>query len=91
MHCTAVWRGSSVLLAWLAADISPPAIVGDVPDLLHIHVPHRARVVMLVAANGLTGGAVEKRESIQAGAAQDPVHSRRRYVEPRGKLDQAFA
>src|SRR5699024_12504506 len=40
-----VLSGCSVLLALLAADVAPAATVGDVPDLLHVHVHHRARVV----------------------------------------------
>ncbi|OFT62199.1 hypothetical protein HMPREF3149_04470 [Corynebacterium sp. HMSC05E07] len=46
-----VWR--RCFLALPSADIAPASAVRDVAELLHIDVQHRARMVMLVAANRL--------------------------------------
>ena len=62
-----VLRRGAVLLALVATDVTPAATVGNVAELLHVYVHHRSRVIMLVAADGLTCFAVDMRESVQAG------------------------
>jgi hypothetical protein len=47
-------------LPW-AAQIAPAAPVRDVPELLHVHVQQRARMVVLVPADRLTGAPVDLR------------------------------
>ena len=83
--------GGAVLLALLAADVAPASTVGDVAELLHVDVEHRAGVVVLVAADGLPGGAVDVGEPVQPGVDQDPVDRGRCDPEPAGELDRAFA
>ena len=83
--------GGSVAVALLSADVAPAAAVGDVAELLHVDVQHRPGVVVLVAADGLPGGAVDVGEPVQPGVDQDPVDRGRCDPEPAGELDRAFA
>jgi len=52
---------------------------------------HRARVLVLVAAHGLTGGAVDVAEPVQAAPGQHPVRGRGRDPGQGRELDRAQA
>jgi hypothetical protein len=56
--------GGPMLAALLAADEAPAAAVGDVPELLDVHVDKRSRVVVLVAADDLAGAPVDVPEPV---------------------------
>ncbi len=83
-------RGA-VLLALAAADVTPAAAVGDVPDLLHVHVHQRTRVRVLVATYWLARGAVDVRQPVQARRREDAVDRRGSDSQPGGELDWSFA
>ena len=61
-----VRSGSAVLLALATAEVAPAAAVGDVPELLHVHVHERAGVRVLVPADRFAGGAVDVGEPVQS-------------------------
>jgi hypothetical protein len=76
---TAAWlarRGGPVPQALGAADEPPSAAVEDVAELLDVHVQHRARVVVLVAAHGFPGGPVDMRQPVEPAPDQHPVRGR---------------
>lgn len=85
------WGGRAVLLALAAADITPAASVGDVPELLHIHVHERPGVVMLVTADRFACGAIYVCEPVQPSGRENSMHGGRRDAEPARELDRPFA
>ena len=79
----------TVLVALLAPDVAPAPAVGDLADLLHIHVDQVAGFLVLVAADGLTGCAVDVGKPVEPATDQDRVHGRGRHVESVGDLDRS--
>ena len=71
--------GSPVLVALLPADEPPPTAVGDLAELLHVHVQHRPRMGVLVAADRLTAHSVQMRQPVQPAPHQHRMHRRRRH------------
>jgi hypothetical protein len=51
--------GALVEIALLASHDAVPATVGDVAELRHVDVKHRARMIVLVAAQRLPGDPVD--------------------------------
>ena len=84
-------RERPVDIALSPADVAPAASVGDVAELLHVDVEHRAGVVVFVAADGLPSGAVDVGEPVQARVDQDAVDRRGRDSEPACELHRPLA
>ncbi len=78
-------------LPWARPDEPPPAAVGDVAQLLHIHVQQIPGMGVFVAAHRLTGDPVEVREAVDPTAHQHPVRGGRRTPDPGGDLDRPEA
>jgi hypothetical protein len=57
----------------VAADIAPAAAVGDVAELLHIHMQQVTGVFMLITPDRLPGGPVHVREPVDPAPDQDRV------------------
>ena len=76
------WCSCPVLLALTTTDVAPASAVGDVAELLHVDVEHRAGMVVLVTAHRFPRGAVHMRQSVQVGVGQDPVDRQRRDPQP---------
>ncbi len=76
---------------WTPPDVAPPAAVGDVAELLDVHVQHRPGVGVLVAAHRFPGGPVHVRQPVQPAPGQHPVHRRGCDPDVRGELDRAQA
>lgn len=83
--------GGAVLLALLPADVAPAAAVGDVAELLHVDVQHRPGVVVLVAADQLSGCPVDMRKPVQVRVDEDPVNRRRSDPQPASELHGSFS
>lgn len=87
-----------ILLSLLAADVAPAAAVGDAAvgdaavgdaaELLDVDVDQGAGLLVFVAADRLTGGAVDVGEPVDPTADQHRVHGRGRHVESIGDLDR---
>ena len=82
--------GRPVLLSLSAADVAPASAVGDVAELLHVDVEHRAGMVVLIASDGFARGAVDVREPVQVRVGQDPVNCRRSDPQPASELHGSF-
>jgi len=78
-----------VAFALDASDVPPAAAVGDVSELLDVHVDQRAGRVVLVAADRFAGVPVDVREPVEPAADQDRVHGRGGQVQPGADLDRA--
>jgi hypothetical protein len=67
--------GLGVLLARLATEVAPTAVVvvGDVAELRHVDVDHRARVGVFVATDRVSGDPIDSRESVDPGPNQHCV------------------
>ncbi|OJG05002.1 hypothetical protein BG618_03878 [Pseudonocardia autotrophica] len=74
-----------------APDIAPAAAVGDVAQLLHIHVQQIPGGGVFVAAHRFSGGAVDMGEAVDPTPHQHPVHGRGSDTDPVGDLDRAQA
>lgn len=85
----AVSRRARVGLAVLAADEPVATAVGDVGELGDVDVDQRAGVVVLVAAQGFAGDAVEVAEPVDPAPHQHRVDGRGGQAEPAGDLDRA--
>ena len=84
-------RGRRTIAFSLAsADVAPSTAVGDVPELLHVHVRQRAGVGVLVSANRLARGPVDVRQSVEAGRREDSMHGGRGDAEAGRELDRPF-
>ena len=83
--------GGAVLLALSAADVAPASAVGDVAELLHVDVEHRAGMVVLIATDRLPGGTVDMGQPVQVRVGQDPVNRRRSDPQPAGQLHGTFS
>lgn len=59
-------------------------------QLLHVDMQHRARMVMLIAANRLTRGAVNMGQPVQVSVGQDSMDRRRRDPQPTCQLHGTF-
>ena len=84
-------RERPVDIALSPADVAPAASVGDVAELLHVYVEHRAGMVVLVAAHRFASGVVNVGEPVQARADQDPVNSRGSDARAAGQLHRALS
>ena len=82
-----VGGGGSIAVALLPADVASASAVEDIAELLDVDVEHGARMVVLVAADGFAGGAVDVGQAIQVGVGQDPVDGGGCDAESRGELD----
>jgi len=71
-------------------DVSPAPTVGDVPELLDVHVHERARVVVFVSADRLAGGTVDVGKSIHARGREDAVDRGRGDAESGCELNRPF-
>ena len=80
----------SVVVALAAADVAPAAAVGDVPELLHVHVDQGAGVGVFVPADRFASLAVHVGEPVQSGTGQDAVDGRGRDAESGGELHGAL-
>jgi hypothetical protein len=78
-----------VAVALLLADVAPATAVGDLAELLHIHVQQVPGMVVLVATDRLAGGPVHMGEPVEPAADQHRVHRRGRQAQPVGDLDRA--
>ena len=78
------------MMMTLSADPAPAAAVGNVAELLRVDVQHRTGMVMLVAADGFSGGAVDARKPVEMGIREDAVDRRRRDAEPASQLHRPF-
>ena len=58
-------------------------------QLLHVDMQHRARMVMLIAANRLTRGAVNMGQPVQVSVGQDSMDRRRGDPEPARELERS--
>ena len=65
--------------------------VGDVAELLDVDVQHRTRMVVLVASDGLPGGAVDVRQPVQVRVGQEPVDRGWRDPQPTRELHRSLA
>jgi hypothetical protein len=83
-------RGS-VPISLMTAHVAPAAPVGDVPELLHIDVDKGSGVIVLVAADHLTGAPIDVGQPVDPAADQHRVHRGGRHVEPPADLDRAEA
>jgi hypothetical protein len=83
----AVGGGLPVAVACLASQIAPAAAVGHVAQLLDVDMQHVAGRGVFVAADRLSGAAVEVGQAVETGPAQDGVHGRRRQTEMGGQRD----
>ncbi len=77
-----------VLVSLLAAEVAPPTAVGDVAELLHVHVQQRTGVVVFVAADRFAGTPVDVPEPVEPAADQHRVHGRGGQPEPGGDRDR---
>ena len=92
VHASWLARGRGPVAATLpASDVAPPAAVGDVAQLLDVHVQHRPGVVVLVAAHRFTGGPVHMGQPVQPAPDQHPVDRGGCDPHVRGELDRAQA
>jgi hypothetical protein len=71
-----------------APDVAPAAAVGDVAQLLDVHVDQRAGLVVFVAADRFTGAPVEVGQPVQPAADQHGVHRRGRQAQLVTYLDR---
>ena len=85
-----VGGGGAIPLSLASADVSPAAAVGDVPELLHVHVHEGASVVVFVPADWLAGGTVDVGKPIHARVREDAVGRGRGDTEPGRELNWPF-
>ena len=86
-----VGGGRTVPVPLQSSDEPPTTTVGNVAELLHIDVEHRARMVVFVATDGFAGSAVDVGEPVEMGIREDAVDRRRRDPEPIRELHRSFA
>lgn len=84
------WGDGAVPPALAATDVALAAAVGDVPELLHVHVNQRPGVGVLVPADGFTGGPVDVGQPVQAGRGEDAMHGGGCNVESGSELNGSF-
>lgn len=66
--------GSSVSFSLEPADVALATAVGDVPELLHVHVHQGAGVIVLVTTDRFPSRAVDVRESVESRDGEDAMH-----------------
>jgi len=86
-----VRRRSAVTQALGASDVAPTTAVGDVAQLLHIHVQQLTGVRVFVAAYRLTGDPVYVCQPVDPTPAQHLVGSGWGNFDPIGDRDRAQA
>lgn len=82
-------RGAAVLLALLPADVTPPATVGDLPELLDVDVDHVAGPFVFVATDRFPCRPVEMDQAVDPAPDQDRVDRRGRHPQTVTNLDRA--
>ena len=75
----------AVAAALLTSDVAPAAAVGDVAELLDVHVQQRPWLVVLVAADLLAGALVDVPQLVEPAPHQHRMHGRGRHVELRAR------
>src|SRR5450631_2611331 len=71
-----VFGGSAVLVTFLASHVAPPSAVGDVAQLLDVHVQHRPGVGVLVAPDRFAGDPVDVGKPVEPTTDQHRLHRR---------------